>query len=216
MDENDIFNLWGIFGADEIPTQPPLEDFQITKNFKFFEFLVTNTGKPNRPNDEQIENIKKTAKAIQPIRDKVGKIQVISGYRSPEVQAALTGSGNVQVSKKSLHMEGMAADIVPQEMSAEKVFATIASDPKLYNSLGEIALKNTCLHISIPTPTKQGYFMEVINNVYYGMSADRVKEIVNKYVAVIKEYKKTSIGVALALMSGLGFGTFLLIKKLRK
>jgi len=216
MDDNDIFDMWGIFGDDIIPSIAPLEDFQITKNFRFFEFLVTNTNAPNRPNEEQIENIKDVAKVLQLLRDKVGKIEIISGFRSEEVQKALQGGGNVQVSNRSLHMDGKAADIVPQETSAEKVFATIAADPVLAKKFGEIALKNTVLHLSTPTPTKQSYFMEVIDNVYYKMASQKVSSLVNKYVNIAKEYKKTSIGVAVSLVGVISLGTFFLIKKLRE
>ena len=96
------------------------------------------------------------------------------------------------------------------------MFAAIASDSVLANRFGEIALKNTVLHLSTPTPSKQSYFMEVIDNVYYKMASQKVSSLVNKYAKIVKEYKKTSIGVAVGMVGFISLGTFFLIKRLRR
>jgi len=64
-------------------------------------------GMPNEPTEADIANLKLLAeKVLQPLRDHYGVgIKVNSGYRSPDVNAAVGGS------RTSDHCKGQAADI---------------------------------------------------------------------------------------------------------
>lgn len=79
---------------------------KISKNFTLSEFVTTNTGLLNNPNEEQIMNLRiLTAAILQPVRSLLNEeVNITSGFRSKEVNTAVSGS------RGSFHMSGMAAD----------------------------------------------------------------------------------------------------------
>lgn len=79
---------------------------KISKNFTLSEFVKTNTGLLNNPDEVQIMNLRiLTAAILQPLRSYLGEQVVItSGYRSARVNSEVGGSNN------SFHLSGMAAD----------------------------------------------------------------------------------------------------------
>lgn len=92
----------------------------LTKNFTLEELVKSETalrkGLPNEPTAEIEVNLKQLAeKVLQPVRDHYGKgVKVNSGYRSPDVNAAVGGS------RTSDHCKGQAADIeIPGVPNAE-------------------------------------------------------------------------------------------------
>jgi len=84
---------------------------QLTNNFSLKELTTSDTairrGLDNTPNEAVTANLKTLAeKILQPVREHYGKsVKVNSGYRSPEVNAAVGGS------RTSDHCKGQAADI---------------------------------------------------------------------------------------------------------
>lgn len=81
-------------------------------NFRYKEFIRSDTairkGIYNVPNEKCWECIEKLAvNVLQPIRNKFGRIRIVSGYRSYELNRAVGGS------KYSNHMCCQAADIEP-------------------------------------------------------------------------------------------------------
>lgn len=83
----------------------------LTKNFTLEELTYSATANAykisNKPNAEQIENLKRLAiNILQPIRDKFGVVRISSGFRSTELNKKIRGSA-----KNSQHMKGQAADI---------------------------------------------------------------------------------------------------------
>lgn len=83
----------------------------LTTNFTLQELTKSETAlrknMPNVPTEADIANLKLLAeKVLQPLRDHYGVgIKVNSGYRSPDVNAAVGGS------RTSDHCKGQAADI---------------------------------------------------------------------------------------------------------
>ena len=79
-------------------------DFLVTPNFRFSEFLVD--GEP-LPNLGQVGNIRSLAQRLQVIRDVLQRPIIInSGYRTSSHNEKVGGG------KNSMHLHGMAADIV--------------------------------------------------------------------------------------------------------
>lgn len=84
---------------------------QLTTNFSLAEMIKSETAVrrdiDNTPSQEQIENLRVLCEQVlQPIREAYGRgVKVNSGYRSPEVNAAVGGS------RTSDHCRGQAADI---------------------------------------------------------------------------------------------------------
>jgi len=92
----------------------------LTKNFTLSELTKSETalrkGLNNEPTQETISALQLLAVTVlQPIRDHYAKgVKVNSGYRSPEVNAAVGGS------RTSDHCKGQAADIeIPGVANAE-------------------------------------------------------------------------------------------------
>jgi hypothetical protein len=79
----------------------------LSSNFTLKELTVTRLSIDNTPDDATIENLKLLCEMVlQPVRNHFGKsVTVNSGYRSPEINAAVGGS------KTSDHCKGQAADI---------------------------------------------------------------------------------------------------------
>lgn len=83
----------------------------LTKNFSLEELVKSETalrkGLPNEATPEVVQNLKTLCEQVlQPVRDHYGKgVKVNSGYRSPDVNAAVGGS------RTSDHCKGQAADI---------------------------------------------------------------------------------------------------------
>lgn len=84
---------------------------QLTENFSLNEMIKSETalrhGLDNTPPDDVVENLRNLCiYVLQPLRTAYGRgIKVNSGYRAPDVNAAVGGS------RTSDHCRGMAADI---------------------------------------------------------------------------------------------------------
>jgi zinc D-Ala-D-Ala carboxypeptidase len=80
---------------------------QLSEHFTLAEMTATKTGLPNVASPAIIERLENTAAGMELVRALLGKAVVVhSGYRCPEVNAAVGGS------KTSDHMNGDACDFV--------------------------------------------------------------------------------------------------------
>jgi len=82
----------------------------LSKNFTLTEFTKSQTalrqGIDNTPNDEHLASAKLLFEhVVQPVRDHFGPTVINSGYRGPELNAAIGGAATSQ------HCRGEAADI---------------------------------------------------------------------------------------------------------
>lgn len=99
-----------------------LQDVELSPHFRLSEFLRSTAAKAqglsNVPGPAVVESLRLLAVALlQPLRNRFGAILVTSGYRSPEVNAAVGGAST------SAHLSGHAADIVPLHASLDEVMA---------------------------------------------------------------------------------------------
>lgn len=86
---------------------------QITQHFTDTELTTTSTGLRNVPPASALCALKALCVAVlEPWRERVGPLRVTSGYRSPDVNAAVGGS------KTSQHLRGEAADVIPRDREA--------------------------------------------------------------------------------------------------
>ena len=93
---------------------------KLTENFSLAEMTKSETalrqGLDNTPGEVEIENMRKlTENVLQPVRDYYERgVKVNSGFRHPDVNAAVGGS------RTSDHCKGQAADIeIPGVPNAE-------------------------------------------------------------------------------------------------
>jgi hypothetical protein len=83
---------------------------KLSKNFTMSEYTRSSTARrnniPNQPPELMIPIIKNLFEmVVQPVRNKFGPTRINSGYRSPELNKRIGGSG------KSQHCHGEAVDI---------------------------------------------------------------------------------------------------------
>lgn len=96
-------------------------DLQLTPHFKLGELMCP--GIDMVPNDI-FNNLKILALALERVREKLGKpILITSGYRTPAHNQKVGGS------RRSFHLQGMAADIVVVGLSAQTVQAKLKDWP---------------------------------------------------------------------------------------
>ena len=108
-----------------------------------FSELASRQGYDNTPSDEAVTNLKRlVAQILEPMRVIVGPIHINSGYRSPEVNAAIGGAVN------SAHMEGRAADCTPMIGNVQGAFELMKSSNLPYDQL--IFECNAWIHVSVP------------------------------------------------------------------
>jgi len=103
----------------------------LSKNFTLTEFTKSQTalrqGIDNTPNDEHLASAKLLFEhVVQPVRDHFGPTVINSGYRGPELNAAIGGAATSQ------HCRGEAVDIevpgVPNHTLAEWIADNLEFD----------------------------------------------------------------------------------------
>ena len=126
---------------------------RLSHNFSLAELTHSETavrkGLNNEPGAEVLENLKSLATALESVRALLGApILISSGYRSPEVNAAVGGSAN------SAHCRGLAADFIsPRYGSPLEICTALAASDIVFDQL---IFENSWVHLSIaPTMRRQ-------------------------------------------------------------
>jgi len=107
---------------------------QLTEHFSLDELvnsqIATRRRIDNTPTDRIVDNLKSTAAVLEEIRALVGKpIVVSSGYRCPALNVAVGGAS------KSMHVQGLAADINAVGLSARELAQKIAASDILFDQV---------------------------------------------------------------------------------
>ena len=112
--------------------------------FKFQEFLSTETGLDNSiSSSAHLANVACLWDVLNYLRDKLGQPIVInSAFRTPAVNKAVGGS------KRSLHMQGRAADIRTKPMYLGELWKLVEQYDAQYG-LSEKILYPTFIHLAI-------------------------------------------------------------------
>ena len=118
---------------------------QLSKNFSLAEFTLSSKalsmGIENKPTDAHLKNLQNLAAKMEAVRALFNRpIEVTSGYRNPQVNAAVGGV------PKSAHAEGHAADFHVDGMSDLEAAKRIRDSGLKFDQL--IYEENRCVHIS--------------------------------------------------------------------
>jgi zinc D-Ala-D-Ala carboxypeptidase len=94
---------------------------KLSEHFTFAELTVTATGLTNTPSPNQLIRLSNLAYNLEVVRTALGglPIEISSGFRSPEVNAAAGGA------RTSAHLDGDAADITVQGKSNADIITAI-------------------------------------------------------------------------------------------
>lgn len=112
-------------------------------HFKFQELIVTETGLDNTPScDSHLANLASLWNTLNYVRQELGHpIIVNSAYRTEQVNKQVGGA------KRSLHMQGRAADIRPKDSSKlDELWRLLEKDK---NSYSELIKYPTFIHIAL-------------------------------------------------------------------
>jgi zinc D-Ala-D-Ala carboxypeptidase len=118
-----------------------------------FSMTAKNRGIPNTPAGVELENLRRTAHALERVRAAVGRpVRVSSGYRSPALNTAIGGS------KTSAHMRGLAADVSVVGMSSREL--AIAAAKALENEFDQIIDEfGRWVHIGLSETAPRGHLL---------------------------------------------------------
>jgi hypothetical protein len=156
--------------------------------YNLSDLCVTQTGLPNLPQDlTTFNNLQSLAALLSGLTTDVGPFTVLSGFRTPAVQAALASSGEPvpPAGKLSFHEVGLAADIAPTTMPLAQFFGMMLAAG--YQDLcAEIAYKpsQNSIHLAVAVPYKVGVVLALdpTTNTYGPLSQDAVDSYADPYV----------------------------------
>jgi hypothetical protein len=141
---------------------------RISKHISYKEAVGSNYAKQkgikNKPNEEQVENMKLLAKEVfEPLREWVdAPIKVNSMFRSKELNTALKGS------KTSSHMNGEAMDITSMGGKSNlEMFHWIKDNLCFDQLIWEFGKEPKWLHVSFSKNNRQQVLVTKKRGVYY-------------------------------------------------
>lgn len=179
---------------------------KLSTHFDLYQLTQTSQPYDNTPGNEEYEELKRLASVLDMIWERIGEFDIISAFRSSSVNDAVGGAAG------SYHTRGMAADLRPRyPMSPEEFWIRIYDDDVIRNSLGEIALKPTNVHVStIDPPSKKSVPLIQEGGSYRRLAESEIKQI--RAGEGITDYTLVYAGAGLAA----AVVASLLIYKLRK
>jgi putative chitinase len=125
---------------------PAQQTTRLTPHFLLEEFTLSSSalalGIENTPTPAHLENLKKLAACMEEVRTLFNAvIEITSGYRNPQVNAAVGGVPT------SAHALGLAADFHVHGMKDLDAAKRIRDSDLTFDQL--IFEKNRCVHLSI-------------------------------------------------------------------
>lgn len=111
-------------------------------HFTFKEFISTQTDLPNDVDtDSHLANLASLWNTLNYVREKLGRPIIInSAFRTPQVNKQVGGS------KRSLHMQGRAADIRCEPLYMDELWSILQSEKENFS---ELIQYSTFYHVAI-------------------------------------------------------------------
>ena len=169
---------------------------KLSEHFTLDQFTKTNQplSQPNMPDQIwQFENLEILADVGERLIYEIGPFDVISAFRTNELQRALASSGEPTGSgSMSFHEAGRAFDIFPRTMSITEFFGRILANEELQSLFTEIAIKPTqnTLHLAINVPGDiRSPKITALNQegVYAKLSLDEIASYIEPFMASAAE-----------------------------
>ncbi len=136
---------------------------QLTKNFNLLEFAVSAdhpelAARIKFSEAEEIKAYLLCATILQPIRDRYGRVQILSGKRSPALNTAVGGAAH------SDHLfEFVSAAVDFTLLQGKLQDCVLWVENMMPYGYGQLILypKKNFIHASLPTPKHQGEYLEL-------------------------------------------------------
>ena len=151
----------------------------LTRNFTLSELTKSDTairkGIDNTPNADQVEKLKLLCENIlQPVRDHFGRVKVTSGYRSPELCAAIGSSVNSQHAKaEAADFEVMGTD---NAELADWIYANLEFDQLILEFYTPGEPNSGWIHCSYTTDQPRKQFL----HAYKSEGKTKYKPVIGK------------------------------------
>ena len=125
-----------------------INDFQIATHFNLQEFVSPDTG--------EVKIDSRLVAILQLIRYRMGcKVIVTSGYRTPEHNHKVGGA------LESLHLEGLAIDVTPEDKNLVKLFKVAAE----FEEIRGLGIYKNHVHIDL-RQGKKVFWVKMIGKPY--------------------------------------------------
>jgi len=183
---------------------------QLSKYFTLADLTKTSQPYSNQPTtDAELDNLTKLAQLLDKIFDAVGPFDILSAFRSEQVNNAVGGVPT------SYHRQGIAVDIYATTMSPEDFFAKIYGSDFRWQ-FGEIALKldQNALHLSLPTYTKNGVALWEEAGRYTRMTSEQIAQYVKNVGNVVTDsLRENPLRTGIAALAMAGAASFFIYRK---
>jgi hypothetical protein len=125
---------------------------QLTDHFSLEELTRTKPGIPNDPPMALAKNLVLIAEKLEQARA-IWKCPVVIsyGYRCPALNTACGST-----SSTSAHLEGLAADAVPTNLTLREAFDALVADPEFMADVDQLIIERGCIHIGLATSKRPG------------------------------------------------------------
>lgn len=148
---------------------------------------------PNMPSEQyQFDNLITTAQGVEFLENKIGPIRILSGFRTKELQNALSAAGEPTSFGKSYHELGRAVDFAPTTMSLDEYFGKMLADEEVRSMFAEIAYKpgQGSIHaaFNVPGDVRETKVLGLnADKQYARLSLDEIANFIKPYMASVDE-----------------------------
>jgi hypothetical protein len=184
--------------------------------------------RPNMPStQEEMDNLSILANDLEELAQAIGPFNLLSGYRTQELQTVLGKEGNPVSRGLSFHELGRAVDLFPTTMSVQEFIARLLANESLKIKFAEIAMKPTqnAIHLSVnvPSDTRAPKILALNDNgVYVPMSDVDIETMIAPFIPtpelrtaiVVSNAEARSAGLTMPIVLAVAaIGLFLFTRK---
>ena len=167
----------------------------LSPNYALKDLIKTtqSLSRPNLPDDpNHLSNLEYLAQFLEMIDREIGPVQILSAYRTKELQNALSSTGEPTSTGTSFHELGRGVDIYPTTMPIDEYFGRMLANETVKNQLAEVAYKpgQNSIHIGInvPNDVRQVKVLALNDqNVYGRLNTDQIASFIAPYMESFDE-----------------------------
>lgn len=181
-------------------------NLQLSADYKLADLCVTSQSlsAPNIPDrDGPVNNLMVTASVLEQVTGLVGPFNILSGFRTQELEDKLTAQGEPTASGISMHQMGRAVDIYPTTMSLDEFYGQLLANANLRSLFAEIAYKpsQNSIHLAVQTPD-DNRDIKILGlddaGQYVRLSLDQIQDFIAPYMTDASSVFEEASSIVLA------------------